>query len=87
MIRRFFFILPLSFGLSLYGQTPAPERPIYDEQGHLIAYQYSDGKRDVYSYDASWRIVSFAGRDGKLTRYVYKEDGTVQEVHAPVNPQ
>ena len=85
MIRRFLLILSVCAAGPLYSQSPVSEGPIYDKQGHLIAYQYSDGKRDIYSYDAAWRMISFVGRDGALVRYVYKSDGTVQEIREPGN--
>ena len=83
MKRRVLLLLVLSFTASVFGQTTSPEGPIYDAQGHLIAYQYADGKRDTYSYDASWRMITFLGRDGTLTHYIYKSDGTAEAVRVP----
>ncbi len=56
---------------------------IYDAEGHLIAYQYPDAKKDRYTYDSAWRLIKFEGRDGAVTQYRYATDGTMEVVSAP----
>lgn len=53
---------------------------IYDAEGHLIAYQYPDGKKDLYTYDSAWHLVKFESRDGAVTQYRYAADGTMEAV-------
>jgi YD repeat-containing protein len=54
--------------------------PVFDAEGHYIAYNYTDGTHDWYTYDSSWRLVAFEGRDGKKTLYVYNADGTIKAI-------
>ena len=58
-------------------ETALQEQPVFDNEGHLIYYRYSDGTRDLYAYDTSWRMCSFTARDGKTSRFVYLEDGSM----------
>lgn len=62
--------------------SQARAQQIYGAERHLIAYQYPDGTRDLYSYDSSWRLVKFTSRDGKATEYRYMTDGTKEIVSA-----
>lgn len=61
-----------------FGQVRAQQ--IYDAEGHLIAYQYPDGKLDHYTYDSAWHLVKFESHDGAVTQYRYASDGTVEEM-------
>ena len=70
----------LVFGVSLQAEIPPQGQTMFDRLGHLIAYVYADGTRDLYTYDSSWRMISFVGRNQQRTRYYYKADGTMVTV-------
>jgi YD repeat-containing protein len=67
---------------SVFGQNtnPAPERPVYDSQGRMIAYQYADGTRESYAYDEGGRMIRFTDRGGGVTTFRYMSDGSVVTV-------
>jgi hypothetical protein len=66
--------------IGAHGQNLSAEHPVFDSEGHYIAYVYADGKRDLYWYDAKWRMVMFTSREGKTTKYVYDPDGTMHVI-------
>lgn len=68
---------------ALQEPNPLVEGPVFDAEGHYIAYNYADGTHDWYTYDSSWRLIQFEGRDGRRTFYVYKPDGTMQAIPEP----
>lgn len=73
-----------SVGASVLNTATSPiEGPVFDKEGHCVAYKYADGSRDFYTYDSKWRLVIFEGRDGKITTFDYAADGTVKMVAVP----
>lgn len=68
MCRAIMILLALC-GSSFVAAAPLEGQALFDNQGHLTAYLYADGKQDLYSYDSSWRLTSFTGRDGVTTQY------------------
>jgi len=75
-------IVILALGSTALAQdgSPSSEGPIFDSTGHLTAYIYSDGTRDKYAYDASWRMMRFIDRQGKVTTFVYNADGSMKTI-------
>ena len=69
-------LFAFAFTVSLAAPTAATEHPVFDQEGHLIAYVYADGREDQYTYDTKWRMVIFTDREGKTTLYSYEADGT-----------
>lgn len=67
----------------IYGQgsNPGSPSPKYDSAGHLIAYEYPDGKSDSYRYDSSWRMTTSIDREGKVTTFKYNSDGSMTVVN------
>jgi YD repeat-containing protein len=77
-MKKLLLLAVLLVGAGFFSQARAQQ--IYDTEGHLIAYQYPDGKRDLYTYDSSWRLVKFTSRDGAVTQYRYDDAGGMQVV-------
>jgi YD repeat-containing protein len=80
MRKALALLLSLVIAVAGYGQTSTTEHPVFDSEGHYIAYVYADGKQDQYSYDGKWRMVMFTSRDGKTTKYVSHEVGTMSVI-------
>ena len=57
-------------------QTSEEGKQVFDGAGHLTAYIYSDGSRDLYTYDSQWRIAEFTARNGTVARYQYNSHDT-----------
>ena len=79
-MRQFIVAGMLVFGSFVEAGVSQQGKTVFDRFGHLIAYAYPDGTRDLYTYDSSWRMVSFTGHDHRKTRYYYKPDGTMVTV-------
>ena len=45
----------------------------------MIAYIYPDGKKDKYSYDRQWRMLTFRDRAGKLSTFHYDTEEPVKK--------
>jgi YD repeat-containing protein len=71
------------FTTSIFAQNApsSPFGPVYDPQGHLVAYVYPDGQKETYAYDDQWRMISFRDRNGKFTAYSYARDGSMTVSH------
>ena len=68
------FLIVFAFAAGLgFAQTGSLKvnQPVFDAQGHLVAYIYADGTKDRYTYDGAWRMTSFRDRTGKLTQFPY----------------
>jgi YD repeat-containing protein len=60
--------------------------PVYDQFGHLAAYVYPDGKKELYTYDSQWRMTSFRDRNGKFTAFPYASDNSTKTSQAQSAP-
>jgi hypothetical protein len=56
---------------NLLGQSikPTSEGPIYNSDGRMIAYNYADGTRELYSYNSEWQMNTFTDRAAKVTYF------------------
>ena len=82
-MRRTIFTIAFLVAATLRAENPDTPGAHFDEKGHFISYVYPDGSRDEYTYDTSWRMIIFTGRDGKRTFYIYHPDGTVEPKPIP----
>lgn len=69
--------------IALPQTNPPIEGSVFDKDGHYIAYNYVDGSHDRYTYDLSWRMITFEARDGTVTMYSYNPDGSVRTAVVP----
>jgi YD repeat-containing protein len=55
---------------SLFGQiiSSNSQGPIYDRDGRMIAYRYTDTNRELYAYDSAGSLATFVDRTGHLTQ-------------------
>jgi YD repeat-containing protein len=57
--------------------APVREGGVYDPEGHLIAYRYADGTKDLFTYDLKGQMVQFTSKAGEVTRFIYELDGSI----------
>lgn len=62
---------------TLCSAAPVREGGVYDPKGHLIAYLYADGTKDLYTYDLKGQMVRFTSKAGEVTRFIYEIDGSI----------
>lgn len=67
----------LVLSVSLCSAAQAREGGVYDPKGHLIAYLYADGTKDLYTYDLKGQMVRFTSKTGEVTRFIYEIDGSI----------
>ncbi len=69
-------------GTLLAQEHPArSEGPVFDAAGWLRAYVYADGKQEQYGYDSLGRMIRFVDRNGGVTTFVYRGDGSITTIH------
>jgi YD repeat-containing protein len=73
----------LIISTALYGQglDQASGGARFDSAGHLTDYVYPDGKTEHYGYDSGWRMTKFVDRNGGVTTFVYRADGSMTVVN------
>lgn len=70
-------LLVLTASASFAGSPVLATGPVFDKEGHKLAYVYPDLSRDLYSYDGLWRMTEFRSRTGEITKYAYRPDGSM----------